>query len=1196
MSARQEVVKWEGQPEGSPSASHDEKEIAGEEDNSGPDQRRDDTHTHEDYTVAWVCPLEVERVAAILMLDEEHPRLSQPSTDPNAYRLGSIYGLNVVIAGLPLAGNTFTASVVAHMMNTFPRLRFSLLVGIGGGVPTQPNEVFIRLGHVVVSNPEGQHSGAVQYDHGKAEAGEFRRTGSLAPPPNVLLNAASRMSDARQLALTDPLIAHLRRIDTSRPRLRRYKYPGVEEDRLYQPDYVHLNRAANCNQCGCDPERIVARDCDNIDDEIGIDGSPEYIVVHRGTIAAGEKVMRNGIERDLLAMDLGVLCFEMEAAGALNTIPCLVIRGISDYADSHKNNKWQGYAAAVAAAYARELFRHMPIDEVKQCKIPESVVKQVAADSRFVADKTREAKVFKWLAPADASTNHNQARKQHHTGTGQWLLDTEKYVRWKTQDKHSPLWLHGGSGCGKTILSSSVIADVEADSRVVVYFYFDINDANKQFFEQMLRSLIFQLYLEVEESRTHVEELCDRHRQPQVKTLISLWEAMTAELQDVCVLIDALDECKERGDVLHQLPLMKCKHVRLFLTSQREQEIEASLRKWISKDDVVSIPHKPVDDDIRMVIRSHIAEGTRLHVRWGAQPEVLATIESKLTAKADGMFRLVVCQLDILQDCLDSRRLDKALRDLPKTLGEIYTRILHNIPDGHKEHAIRLLQFLLYAKAKRQLLMSEPLRLEEAVDAIAVEPNETPAFRPEHRFPQAEEIARCCSSLTKLTIGTTRDRYGNDKGGSEVMHIQLAHASVNEYLVSELVPVKFKSHLEEGLAREAIVSVCVAYLITAAELSASEYSGNLPFVYYCAQHWIYHARKVEERNLESSAWAVALLNSEKARAYWLSIDGPEGLWESTGHGPVPSPLYLASVGGLTQTAKVLLEQGADVNAHGGYRGNALNAASVHGYEEIVRLLLDNNADVDCNVLDSGPIREYPNALYLASEAGHEAVVRLLLQRHADVNADGGFSGTALNAACMRPNSEIVKLLLEAGADLSRGAGGLYNPHISLTLACMQGHEGIVRMLIHSGAKVNANYGSALEWGSNCGNVAAMRILLEHGAKVNAQRDGSRSALIAACSREVNGGGNDNQVVPVVRLLLEKGAEVNYASQDDADPNALYAVARRGFEGVVQLLVHSGANVNAQGGKKGNALNAALGNGHESIAQLLLAQGVSNDGG
>lgn len=325
---------------------------------------------HEDYTVGWICPLEVEQIVAIEMLDEEHEQLPQPANDHNVYTLGSINGHNVVIAGLPSAGNNSAATVVTQMRNTFPELRFGLLVGIGGGVPTSTDSGPIRLGHVVVSKPSGEHSGAVQYDHGKAEAGQFRRTGFLAPPPTVLLSAAQQLAVGRARLRMDPLLAHLSRIDTTIRGLKRYKYPGADKDYLYRADYIHPEPKVSCQKCGCDPSQRIDRKTDDSDEEDEDD--EQEIVVHRGTIAAGELVVKDGLLRDKLADQYGILCFEMEAAGALADFPCLVIRGISDYSDSHKNDKWHGYAAATAAAYARQLFFHMPVDEVKKCRIAES--------------------------------------------------------------------------------------------------------------------------------------------------------------------------------------------------------------------------------------------------------------------------------------------------------------------------------------------------------------------------------------------------------------------------------------------------------------------------------------------------------------------------------------------------------------------------------------------------------------------------------------------------------------------------------------------------------------------------------------------------------------------------------------------------------------------------------------------------------
>ena len=316
--------------------------------------------SHEDYTVGWICPLEVEQVAALEMLDEEHERLPQPRADHNVYSLGSIGGHNVVIAGLHQPGNNPAATVVTQMRTTFPELRFGLLVGIGGGVPATTDNGMIRLGDVVVSKPAGGHSGAVQYDHGKAETGHFRRTGALAPPPTVLLNAAQDLAAKRARTYKDPVAENTKRIDTDIPRLRKYRHPGSARDHLYLSDYIHLDPKLSCDECGCDPTRRLQRDVDDEDES----DNPR-VVVHRGTIASGELVIKDGKLRDQMAKEYGVLCFEMEAAGALADFPCIVIRGVSDYCDSHKNDRWHGYAAAAAAAYARQLFFHMPIDEVK---------------------------------------------------------------------------------------------------------------------------------------------------------------------------------------------------------------------------------------------------------------------------------------------------------------------------------------------------------------------------------------------------------------------------------------------------------------------------------------------------------------------------------------------------------------------------------------------------------------------------------------------------------------------------------------------------------------------------------------------------------------------------------------------------------------------------------------------------------------
>lgn len=229
--------------------------------------------------------MEVEQIAALEMLDEEHERLPQPPTDHNVYNLGRIAGHNVVIAGLHHPGNTPAATVVTQMRMTFPNLRFGLLVGIGGGVPVKTDNGIIRLGDVVVSKPAGVHSGAVQYDHGKARAGVFERTGALAPPPAVLLNAAQDLAAKRARSRRDPVEDNIKRIDTTIRGLRKYKRLNNGQDNLYKSAYIYQQQGLSCDEAGCDPLQRIPRDAFDENDEA-------YVVVHRGTIAAADARVR----------------------------------------------------------------------------------------------------------------------------------------------------------------------------------------------------------------------------------------------------------------------------------------------------------------------------------------------------------------------------------------------------------------------------------------------------------------------------------------------------------------------------------------------------------------------------------------------------------------------------------------------------------------------------------------------------------------------------------------------------------------------------------------------------------------------------------------------------------------------------------------------------------------------------------------
>jgi hypothetical protein len=157
-----------------------------------------------------------------------------------------------------------------------------------------------------------------------------------------------------------------------------------------------------------------------------------------------------------------------------------------------------------------------------------------------------------------------------------------------------------------------------------------------------------------------------------------------------------------------------------------------------------------------------------------------------------------------------------------------------------------------------------------------------------------------------------------------------------------------------------------------------------------------------------------------------------------------TPLSWAAERGHEAVVKLLLEtgKGADVNAQGGYYGNALYAASWGGHEKVVELLLSKGADVNARGV------YYSNALYAASWGGHEKVVELLLGKGADVNAQGGVYGNALQAASWGGHEKVVELLLGKGADVN-ARGGDYGS--ALQAASVRGHEKVVELLLGGGA-------------------------------------------------------------------------------------------------------------------------------------------------
>ncbi|ETS80817.1 hypothetical protein PFICI_08346 [Pestalotiopsis fici W106-1] len=1111
-----------------------------------------------DYTIGWICALRTELVAATAFLDEKHDDPDHlPANDDNAYVLGRIGKHNVVIAALPHGqyGLVSAANVAKDLLRSFTNIRIGLMVGIGGGAPSDKHDV--RLGDIVVGTPGNGRGGVLQYDYGKTvQDKDFQMTGHLNQPPQCILTALTVLGAQYEVDGHD-IQAQIDRVLEGKPRLRaNYQKPNAILDRLYSPSFTHAgNDTENCATTCDDNSKLVTR----LERLEGHD-SP---VIHYGLIASANQLMKDAHIRDDLSTKEDILCFEMEAAGLMNNFPCLVIRGVCDYSDTHKNKVWQGYAAMAAAAFAKDLLCKVAPNKVAAEKKLNEYLSDVDAKLSVISDSLSQSqtkmealhtdkhveRIVRWLAAPEISNNLNAALEIRHQGSGQKLIEGEAYVKWR-KDAGSFLWLSGIPGCGKTILASTLIQDLQSNpqsSQNLLYYYFDFTDTLKQMFKNAIRSLLTQLYLKSESAKITLHSLyasCKNGwEQPSVSLLCSTFATMVEQAGEIWIVLDALDECPRRYDLLDWLRDLRAnqKNAHVLVTSRPEQDIKSAIDRICTNQEIVTVQNELLKDDIRSYVQARVKEHESLS-RWRNRPDIQEEIEVVLVDKANGMFRCVACQLDALEKCCDPKTLRSTLVSLPKTLDETYERILARIPPEHMCHAIRLLQFLTYSE--------RPLRVNEAVDAIAIDLGpEVPRgsrFHSQNRMPIPAEITIYCSSLVVLVRRELKRSGYRPKYILE--EIQLAHFSVKDYLISDRLANGAAQHLKETSARSLMAEACLAYLLELdPKVAAIRQKTAFPFSEYSANYWASYAMVGEQNSTLVRKLAMELLQSPE------SIDTCRQLQTRFWEPPVErnaTALYYASLLGLPLCVDMLVEQGADINARGGLYGQALQAASANGHRQVVQLLIGNGANVQACGGHHG------NALNAASSGGYAEISKLLIAKGADVNTEEDGHETALQTASAKGHVEIVQLLIENGANIHAQGGKHGN---ALRAAIAGRHSQAVQVLrgnkpyAHAQstadgkksyldlADVDRNGSELLRSAAADGDTGLVDMLLDLGVDCNTYAHGWTLFHWAA------GAGH----VGVVKLLLDRGADASISDNFGSTP--LNVAARKGYVEVVKLL-------------------------------------------
>jgi hypothetical protein len=269
------------------------------------------------------------------------------------------------------------------------------------------------------------------------------------------------------------------------------------------------------------------------------------------------------------------------------------------------------------------------------------------AKTRSQGQEERLGKISSWLLAPDPSTNYYKAHKQRQTGTGLWLLGSATFERWK-ENVASRLWLYGIPGCGKTILSSTIIEHLlqhcnENTSMVTAYFYFDFNDTQKQDPELMLRSLLCQLLQRSDVLPKGVDALfssCENgNRQPSLHALLEVTRQAAQAFTQVYAVLDALDECMQRSELMDMLETMagwQLENFHMLMTSRKERDIESSLEDYVKEEDAVCLQRDVVDQDIQRYVEQRLRDDKGL-AKWNKDAAIRQEIEEALMHGARGM-------------------------------------------------------------------------------------------------------------------------------------------------------------------------------------------------------------------------------------------------------------------------------------------------------------------------------------------------------------------------------------------------------------------------------------------------------------------------------------------------------------------------------------------------------------------------------
>ncbi|KAJ6007333.1 hypothetical protein N7540_011309 [Penicillium herquei] len=545
-----------------------------------------------------------------------------------------------------------------------------------------------------------------------------------------------------------------------------------------------------------------------------------------------------------------------------------------------------------------------------------------------------EERQLDWLSMATYWSRQRDLQSKRTANTGDWVFDSDEYKDWKSRPG-GVLWLYGVSGCGKSVLCSTVVHEIEKECRqdcntFLAYWYFQFGDDRTQILDAIIRSLIRQL------SRSPlspaVKKVWDDHHlqgsQPDSIKISEVLESVISGISgDIYIVIDALDEyektySKERESLLSLMVGLLERHkskIHILVTSRSERDIEKTLGDFPKLD-----LESAMVEDMKIYVHASISKDPLC--QW--RPEIQKLIVDKLLSMKERRFRWAELQIKELEDCYTESDIRETLQTIPQTVEESYQSILDRIKSKHMPLAREILMTVCFST----------IALDIKAIAACVDLDRSDSV-----------IQICTTSLVNLVEGK----------------VQVAHFSVQEFLiVKEDSDKHHKCQFSATIGHKYLAEKTLDCLLQQVEVLSEEHAMMQPFLIYAANNWHTHVNylgdlarlypKLQDRIHRLFTEPNVYFNWVRIADTEFRTSRIESPWHKVPQECAP-PLYQASRMGFTSIMDILLSQGADPSSE--YRllqdvppTNSFVVAAKQGQLDALEFLLSTNFSLSQDVV------------------------------------------------------------------------------------------------------------------------------------------------------------------------------------------------------------------------------------------------------